>query len=496
MLQQHFEFIVGNPPWLSYRYIADQNYQDEVRYRTLTQYGLLPRDKRALFTQMELASVFLAHSLAAFGKENAQLAFVMPRALLTADQHAGLRQGSYRAAAPVVLERYWDMMHVTPLFNVPCCVLFARHGQAKWAGKSYTLPAVEFSGTLPQRNAAWEIASPNLTEKPRTGRLVFLGARNAFSTSVGAARPTKPSVYQKRFAQGATIVPRNLYFVEVPDLHKPAKPDFAYRANTDEDQARTAKKPWNDVRMNGRVEARFLFAVPLSKHLLPFVITQPGTAMLPFQRSSDSARMLDVKALRKEGWRDAASWMADAERFWVEKRPNSAKELSPGQWLDYQGKLTNQTFRKDDWAVLYNASGTNLSAAYVKANAFALPLAVDHKLYWYTTQSEDEAAYLVAILNSAFTNDAIKPFQSTGQQGERDIHKKPLELPIPLFDQDEPLHAELSELGQRATLEAASLVSLPDFPSNLAGRRRFVREHLIDVRKRINAATKHVLAGG
>lgn len=77
-------------------------------------------------------------------------------------------------------------------------------------------------------------------------------------------------------------------------------------------------------------------------------------------------------------------------------------------------------------------------------------------------------------------NAAIKPFQSTGLLGERDVHKKLLELPIPTFDQEKPKHRRISELGATAREEAVKAIQSGEFPvdSTIARQRRFMREHL------------------
>lgn len=127
MLRRRFDVIVGNPPWLSYRYISDLEYQAEVKKRAVEDYRIAPKAQR-LVTQIELATVFLVHTLKTFGRDDARMGFVMPRSLLTADQHANLRERKYRG--PVTVERYWDLWRVTPVFNVPSCVISQRGGAA------------------------------------------------------------------------------------------------------------------------------------------------------------------------------------------------------------------------------------------------------------------------------------------------------------------------------------------------------------------------------
>jgi hypothetical protein len=43
LLRGRFNFVVGNPPWLSYRYITDPDYQAEVKKRAVAEYRIAPR---------------------------------------------------------------------------------------------------------------------------------------------------------------------------------------------------------------------------------------------------------------------------------------------------------------------------------------------------------------------------------------------------------------------------------------------------------------------
>ena len=130
--------------------------------------------------------------------------------------------------------------------------------------------------------------------------------------------------------------------------------------------------------------------------------------------------MRTADQLRAEGCREFAKWMARAEKTWAEKRTGKADKQSVYQRLDYSRELTHQTMRPRH-LVLYNAAGSNLSATPVDRRDLSLPFIVDHKLYWAICKTRIEADYLAAILNSAVVNEKIKPFQSRGLLGERDI---------------------------------------------------------------------------
>ena len=52
----------------------------------------------------------------------------------------------------------------------------------------------------------------------------------------------------------------------------------------------------------------------------------------------------------------------------------------------------------------------------------------------------------------------LKPMQSRGQWGPRDIHKKVLELPIPQFNPSDNIHLQLAELGRHCNEKVAQWV--------------------------------------
>jgi hypothetical protein len=493
MLKGQFDFIIGNPPWLSYRYISDPEYQEEIKQRAVVKYKIAPKSQK-LMTQMELATVFLAHSMATFAKKDARLGFVMPRSVLSADQHQNLITRKYSTEARFQLTGYWDLWEVTPIFNVPCCVLFAKRYPLNGNSKD-VLPVIEWKGNLPGRDVSWTVAKDNLEHREREGRVIYLGSRAALSTAPGSRTETKPSKYQAVFRQGAAIVPRSFYFVRLTDFNGIPEPERQYWAVTDPEQSIEAKPPYDDVDVSGMVEGRFIFTTALSKHVLPFVHLVPVDLVLPITVKDGNLTIIKAKEMIDKGFREFGTWMQTVEALWNTKRGDKADTQSVYEWLDYQGKLTSQSLRQRH-LVLYNATGTNVSAAYFDRDELPIPFVVDHKLYWAAFSDPDEAHYVVAVLNSETANQAIKPFQSTGLLGERDIHKKLLELPIPLFNPEDTAHRQLSGLGLAARTSAAEALKSGTFPlhTTLARQRGFIRTHLETQMKQIDTLVIKLLS--
>jgi hypothetical protein len=102
---------------------------------------------------------------------------------------------------------------------------------------------------------------------------------------------------------------------------------------------------------------------------------------------------------------------------------------------------------------------------------------------------------VAAVLNSSSVNEIIKPFQSTGLLGERDIEKKLLDVPIPTFDSRIALHRKLSELGHDSHRQAQAVISDPDFPAggSLARQRAYIRTAVDETLAEIDGLVRKLL---
>jgi hypothetical protein len=415
----------------------------------------------------------------------------MPRSILTADQHQNLIQRKYDANFR--LTGYWDLWDVAPLFNVPSCVLFAeqslRHGTAK-----ESIPVEIWQGHLPGRDLPWDKVADSFSITKAKARVIWLGKHSAMSIGLGSKSATSPSPYAKAFKNGATIYPRNLYFVSVDDLDSKPDPDRLYSVKTDEENALDSKPPYKEVRLSGNIEGRFLFSSAISRHVLPFVLLKPSSVVLPLEESNGSYYTMTTHEIRRKGYREFAKWMEQVEKIWNEKRGAKSGRQSVIQRIDYQRGLTAQSPRHRH-LVLYNAAGTNVSATYCDRKALNLSLLVEHKLYWAAFHNPAEAYYVTAVLNSTSVNEIIKPFQSTGLLGERDIEKKLLDVPIPMFNSEISLHRKLSELGYDAHRQAQIVISDQNFPADgsLARQRACVRTALGETMAEIDALVRKLL---
>ncbi|MFO7995942.1 MAG: N-6 DNA methylase [Dehalococcoidia bacterium] len=488
-LHQHpFDIVAGNPPWLSYRYITDSGYQKQVKQLVFS-YELLTWKEVNLFTHMEIATLFFALASDAYLRKGGTIAFVMPRSVLTgAKQHQRFQELIRGYKVPTIaLEKVLDAEEISPLFNVPACVLIARKARQ---GKQVT--RVGIRGALSRKNLCWREAKGELklTRKQVAVDKIFMPVPSS-------------SPYLKNMKEGATLVPRCFWFVQpVASAYgiNQAKP----AVETHPEAQKTAKKPWQNIYLKGEVESQYLYASILGRQLLPFGCTELSLVVLPIEHKPtmliEGEQQLII--VRKEmalgkGHFGLYEWLNNVEALWVGGR----KERSPENIysrLDYQHLLTCQ--RPTGYhTVVYNRAGTNLASCVISPSLTktALPVqgfTADADTYYYQTKNAMEAHYLCAFLNAPYVDGAIKPHQTRGQWGERDIHRRPFEyVPIPKFNPEDEKHGKLAELSQACHEKVKKLKTEGKSIGNSRGK---VRKALANELADIDELVREILEDG
>jgi hypothetical protein len=140
--------------------------------------------------------------------------------------------------------------------------------------------------------------------------------------------------------------------------------------------------------------------------------------------------------------------------------------------IDHMRNLSRQA-GQTTMRVLYTKAGTRLSAATIAADGEL----VDHKAYWASARSANEAAYLIAVINSAAVLAKIVDLQPHGQRDKRDFDNLVWTLPIPEYDDTEPLHRDLAAAAAHAETVAAA-VDLSE-AQHFTAKRRAIRAALV-----------------
>lgn len=460
------DVLMGNPPWLSYRFVKLPDYQEGLKKMIIQDYKLLPAEETKLLTHMELATLFFARCADVYLKNGGKIGFVMPRSIFTADNHDNFRRNAFKPSVSFDLVADFERTQsdrLYPLFSVESCAIIGTKGSQT----RYPLTCLQMVGSLRRKNLRLadflELRDQGQVKvNERKIQVIQIGERTSWSYELDedlGHLAGRQSPYMERFRQGATLVPRPLWFVR-PVSH----PSFGIDPNapfveSTENSLRMAKGVWRKARLQGRVESPFVYATLLGGDIFPFCHLPFRMVVLPVVLR-DGYKTVSSKELSNLGFAHMRRWMAEAELAWNRGRAAKAERMSLTQRLDYQRTLSQQD-PNARLLVLYNTSGRkNLSSSvveipeelrvHVNDQEFqASGFIAESSTYYASAASREEGIYCASCLNSSHTFELLRRIKAA-----RHIHKKVWELPFPSFDPEFDLHREVVQKGQSAALVA------------------------------------------
>lgn len=476
MKNRRMDVLVGNPPWVAYRYMTDDM---QEQFKVFSQARNLWHGSQ-VSTNQDLVGLFLVRAVEKYLKEEGHFAFVTPLALLSRSQYHGLRQGDWKKGLYGEFTEVWDLANVRPkgdLFPVPSAVVYGTKHQ--WEAEvtglveqvpAHGFPVNKFVVEGKRDKSGWKKTKEELTftEKKLT------------TLSLDQNRVSSP--YRQIVAQGATIVPRFLWFVE--EKESTGKLGQS-RGMTNVESLRTTleKEPWKSIpSLAGVIENRFIYNVHLGSTIAPFKLLTPWKAILPI----DKGTLIPEHEISEYGAPGLARWWDEASSIW-EKNKTTSSRLSLYGRGDYHSLLNKQT-GGTNLRVFYTASGTKLAAA-ISDDSRAI---AEHKLYWLPARSMSEARYLVAVLNAPITTELVQEYQSVGLFGGRDFDTYPWLLAIPQYDPSSALHQLLVRLAEQCEKIADSVPENSDGFQKIRGN---VRKKLDEsgLQQQLNEAVEDLL---
>ena len=436
LAQSKVDVIVGNPPWLIYRNTAS-TLRDELERQSRDLYNIWAGGKYAAV--QDIAGLFYARCTDLYLKDGGHIGMVMPHSALQTGQYTKWRTGSWRAGrggrvltVDFSQKTAWDLERLEPnnFFPVPESVVFAQR-TGLGANARHLAGEVE----------CW-LGTPGSSGVRRVSVPMTDASTNIVSPYDGYSR------------KGADIYPRCFYFVE--EAINPSVVQAGQTITVNPRRGSQDKKPWRNLDLaditEQTIEAQHVFNVHLGETLVPYATLAPLQAVLPFKRSdfslpADSEGVGGIN-LGVLGQRMRDRWRT-VSRLWEEnKRP--VNKLNLLGRLDYHRELSAQLEwqrNPGDRPVRVVYSGYGIPTA---ALIHDVEVIVDYKLFWIACKDTMEAHYLLAIINSDALYELVTPLMSKGQFGARDLQKHLWKLPIPEFDANNSLHAEVSEAGKAA----------------------------------------------
>jgi len=446
------DVLVGNPPWLSYRFMPKQM-QEKFQERSKLR-GLWRGGARGQSTQQDLSAFFVARSVELYLRAGGSFGFVTPFAVLSRQGYEGFRTGKWTAPhGPHLSAEFstpWSLRKVRPEpFPVPSAVVIG----VKGINGSYSpLPAVaEALAGKVEAGGDWASVSSSVSVTDE-------------SVTANSADDLAGSLYGERFRQGAILVPRLFVLVEEAD----AVP-FATSIQRSVHSRRTSldKEPWKSLPdIVGAVESHFIRPVLLGESIVPFGVTTPFEGVIPWTKGTG---FLDSDDQRIDDFSGFARWWRRSEELYNENRSSEKRTLL--EQLNYMKQLEAQ-FPIAPIRLVYTKTGTTLVAAIVDDHRSV----IDHSLYWSAVSTQAEGRYLSGILNAPSFTEAIRPYQSEGAFGPRHFDKYVWRPPTPVFEPDNALHAEIVAAAEKA--EAVALTVDAPSKGGFKAHRKNIRDAL------------------
>ena len=421
LTEKQFNCILSNPPWMAMSKLADNPYKNALK-EIARKYSIQPNG--AAHPHMELATIFLVTSIDRYLSNGGHWSYIMPASLMSGLNHEPFRKENYsrsEAELEAKVTAIWDLP--TDTFKNKAVVLCGEKGTITWEG---------IAGRVYQTAQEYEDCTYTLNRQ---------GKRSAW-TNRGKDIDVADVIAGDSlgFAQGCDLFPRTVLFHQ-----------FVRRVNGNWDirpiertgdlwylVSESKKNLCNDL-VAEDFDSEFMYDAFISKHLSPFIMADPAKGMVPGRKEHGVWRPLYPD--------DLALMNASTEYVFRQITDAVKQDLVPflSETINIYGKLYKQNFSAHDYLVLSSASGSNPCAAFIDLRKFDRNrLVIDQTLYWYLTETEDEAIYISGLLNSTALWEAISDFQPEGGFGKRHIHTLPYKI-IPPYDPDDNVQRRVVE---------------------------------------------------
>ena len=435
------DVLIGNPPWLSYRNTVS-TLRTTLEQQSRHVYGIWAGGRYT--NRQDVAGLFFTRSADLYLRDGGVVGMVLPHSALQTGQYAKWRSGAWHMASSSALtmdfgyKPAWDLERLEPndFFPVPASVVFAK----RTGGDGKVVPlAGQVERWLGKEGA------------PDVRRVL---------TAITDTSESGESPYAGYSRQGATIVPRCLFFVH--ETENPAILQAGQTITVNPRRGGQDKKPWRDLDLTAltsqTIEKRHIYDVYLGENVVPYATLEPLRALLPLRRG-DASLPADDGGVGGVGLGGLERRMRDRWQtisgLWEEHKARANKLNLLGQ-IDYLHKLSSQL----EWQ--RNPDGRPVRVVYTQGGQPTAALLqdeesiVDTRLYWITCKDIQEAYYLLAVINSETLAEAVNKYTTPNWAGKtRDLHKQLWKLPIPEYDATDALHVEIAEAGAAAAAGAA-----------------------------------------
>lgn len=426
------DFVVGNPPWVKWSNLP-RPYAEFIK-PICDRMDIFSEDVWVGGIQSDISTVVTYRALERFVRKGGSLAFLITGTVFKNESSQGFRRWKLRTAdkdEPMTVEIVEDYTSLRPfegVANWPTLLLIRRNGEAT----NYPVRYRHF--TMVKRSTSPNLSSfEDLQAMPIPGTDAgpwLVGTKKEMQVWPDLFNATGDSIYRAR--KGVTTDVNGVFFVNV----QPAADHRVVRITNDPHNGRH-----RDVtKKSAIVEKDDIFPLLRGRDVHRFIAApQPGQCIIVPQHGMFGDETLP--ATRPRTFRFLSEFRTILERRSSYRRFQLGKPF----WSIWStGDYTFAPYK----VVWKEMSGSGFVAAYIGSSDFfgeSKIVIPDHKVYFVPMQSEDEAAYLTAFLNSRIAAGAINAYSSALSLGTSVTDY----LNIPQFNKGNEIMVTMSQMAKQ-----------------------------------------------
>ena len=455
--RNQYDFCIGNPPWVNWHHMSKS-------YRELTlpiwwSYDIFNKSAYdARTTHDDFAMAFTYVSSDHYLKPNGKLSFVLSQSFFKSNKGGeGFRKFKITKkgspSTPLRVIEVTDLVAVRPFDKVAnrASILLLEKGKE-------TVYPVPYNVWIPKQKVREHDSLNTVLKKIEIKHLQAIPIKG--TSDEKSLCTSWLTLSSDRHVVGSNILGESVYKGHKGVEPSGAKGIYILREPTlfgdkllkiSNDQRRGSEPEIRKMGEHpGLVEADFVFPSISGRNIRRFGIIGGSYILVPHLKKKGVHNAVSETDM-KVNYTRTYEWLLYWKEVLLKTRNRNSKfyseKLDPFYVLDNVGLYTFSKYK-----VVWREQNKKMVSAVISrkmdgplAGKLIIP---DSKVIFYGTDLEDDAHYLCAILNSGVVTEVIDAYVIETQRGT-DIFKN---IAIPLFDEDNPIHLELSNLSKKAHL--------------------------------------------
>lgn len=436
-------FIAGNPPWVKWSHLPPE-YAAFIKDRCL-ELGVFSQDRWVGGIESDISTVITYEAIDKWLAPQGKMAFFITGTVFANESSQGFRRFHLKhrclRARVLAVEDFDAVSPFEGVSNHPTLLVLERDIPTEypvlyrvWAPPEKEGIVIRSFGSADEFRAS---AQPlDLLAAPVPGTDAGPWLKGTSTDHWLWQRLFGPEEPHYRARKGVTTDRNGIFFVRLLSL----APDG------------TTCQIQNDPAVGRQAGIAQVTATVEAEHVFPLL---RGRGVGPFSASSDPDYHILLPQRGMHGNPDLPTVASRTHRFLSQfkgelERRSSYRRYQKGQ--AYWSVWTTGPYTFSRYKVLWKEmSGGRFAVAYVGAQQDALLgerlVIPDHKLYFVPVDSEDEAAYLTAFLNSPTIAGAVSAYAAQLSLGTSVVEY----LNVPAFSGSDPLHMRLAALARAIT---------------------------------------------